>query len=489
MGIRQAVRSFDLFDTLVARRCGGPRAIFEMMEVRTGVTGLAQARAEAEARIFDTPYTLADIYEEVCRSQSLPFASAASLGRLELALEWENLMPVVEHCAEVEAGDLIISDMYLPREFIGMVLKEVCGLPFNPVFLSSHGKRNGRVWQMLAPYFAISEHLGNDVVTDFASPQRHGVPARITLVTKFTPRETFLADHGLAPLANLIREARLTTWDGDAVRREAQLAQIQANFPLLFVASLRLAQMAEQRGWEALLFSSRDCYLWSQLYAVLAGVLGRPARSAYFFTSRVARANPSDSYLRYFDSLRACRRSVVVDICGTGWSTRRLIQHSPDPPTDQFLIHHVRDSNVERLYQQFGRITLPTPLYALTVEGDHHVWELLNFAQHPMVVDVIEMAGEFLPVFSEIRHDERRSAVIEAHHSAFLRASTLARGLSSAQVQQMTVALSPQVVAELYCKLPFTGAGLVELAQHQRLEEHQVWQLLHRGRDLASSRI
>ena len=475
--VRAEVRSFDLFDTLVARRCGGPSQIFEAIEAKAGVPGLAKIRAEVE-RTLIPPFTLTEIYEHVSRRLGLAHDSPQALCELELAIEWTNLVPIRQHCADVRPGDLVISDMYLPADFLRKVIIHICGLPFNTLFVSINGKQTGTVWQDLAPHFCIKSHLGDNSLSDLAVPQNHGIPAKITSTSQPTRREMLLAANGMAPLARVLREARLRTWDEDPLRRQSQLIQIQGNFPLLFVASLYLAQMADVHGWEVVLFSSRDCYLWSRLYSVLADQLNLRPRTKYFFTSRLAKSRPSEMYIRYFDDVRGGRRSVVVDICGTGWSTGRLIQSAPYPETEQFVIHHIRGAEIEKQYQQLGKVSYRSPLHSLITHGDNRIPEVLNFAAHPMVLDVVAVGMEFAPVFSTLRHDPRVAAVIELHHDAFMSATELICNLNRNELSGMIEAVSIRLVQELYSSLPKEGGGIPELVRHQALEEDQIWPLL-----------
>ena len=57
------LRSFDIFDTIVARRCVHPHNIFRAVEARAGQPGFAEARVQAEATLYRAgEYTLDDIY-------------------------------------------------------------------------------------------------------------------------------------------------------------------------------------------------------------------------------------------------------------------------------------------------------------------------------------------------------------------------------------------------------------------------------------------
>ena len=291
------LRSFDIFDTLVARRCVEPHAVFRAVEARSGHAGFAAARIKAEAAVAAKgDYDLAAIYRALVAG-GVSQVAAARLQALELEIEFAELIPVREHLAEVRPGDLLISDMYLPRAFIERVVRETCGLHFNPLYLSSHGKRSGRAWESLGRALTIAEHLGDNLHSDIEMCRRAGVQARHTEVAKLTAGEALVAEMGFRELALSMREARLALWSDDPGELALGRAQIEVNFPLLFLTGLLLIEAATRIGWKRLLFSSRDCFLLYNLVRRLSDRLGVDIASSYFFTSRVARVFPSDAYI------------------------------------------------------------------------------------------------------------------------------------------------------------------------------------------------
>lgn len=343
------LRSFDIFDTLVARRCVEPRGIFRAVEATASHPGFADMRMRAEAAIYNHgEYVLADIYQEMVASFGLSTAAASRLMTLEMDEEFANLIPIRQHVAEVRPGDLLISDVYLPRRLVMRVVREKCGLHFNPVFLSSHGKSGGRAWEALAGAVRISEHTGDNAHADIAMCERFGIRGRHTTVSQLTPGEALVAELGYRGLATAMRAARLAFWSADPGKLMLGRAQIDANFPLLFLTALLLVDLSARKGWRHLLFSSRDAFLLSLVFERITGRLGLDIGSTYFFTSRVARAAPSASYLRYFGHLCSNAGTCVVDLCGTGWSLTRLFEVAGQSELDMFLMHYMDNPQIMR---------------------------------------------------------------------------------------------------------------------------------------------
>ena len=91
--------------------------------------GFAACRHAAEARLYGTPYTLADIYQQLALDTGLQPDDANRLMNLELEIEREMLFPIAETCASFRPGDIVVSDMYLPPVFLQDLVQRVCGLP------------------------------------------------------------------------------------------------------------------------------------------------------------------------------------------------------------------------------------------------------------------------------------------------------------------------------------------------------------------------
>jgi glycosyltransferase involved in cell wall biosynthesis len=478
------VRSFDLFDSLIARRCVHAHDIFSIVEQQAGLPGFATMRVEAERQIFSAPYTLDDIYRRLVEAFGISSLQAERLKQLELSTESDNLFPILEHCRMVRPGDLIVSDMYLPQPFLQKILSETCNLAHSPLLVSSHGKRSGEVWQEIKRHLDIEEHLGDNPVTDLEVPRKHGINARLTSISRRTEIETLLADSGCAPLANVIREARLTSWHDDKSIRHAQLAQIEYNVPFLFLSSLRFIELLHRHGWSSVLFSARDCFLMSLMFDRLSRTLQLPCVSHYFYTSRLSRAHPSPTYLRYLDSLRADRKSVIVDLCGTGWSLARLLEQGSMSDTDLFLIHRIALPQLMERYRQLGGISEDVPVHCLLerapIAGDNDVLEELNRALHPMVMDMAQVADKFLPIYSDIQYSAAELAIIELHHQAFMHALDVADRLRKEDCLRMMSAAGTELIEALYRRIASMMPHVAVLMQAKRREEQQFWKAIEK---------
>ena len=152
-GLRK-IATFDLFDTLVARRCYDPLRIFQAVERKTGVYDFAKLRHKVEMDMFGRIlYGFDDIYLRLQETAGWSEAVVSRLKMLELAEEWENLYPIAELIALVGPDDVIVSDMYLPQGFVRRIIEEKCSLPGKRLILTNYGKHLGVIWPKL-----LAEH-------------------------------------------------------------------------------------------------------------------------------------------------------------------------------------------------------------------------------------------------------------------------------------------------------------------------------------------
>jgi hypothetical protein len=338
------------------------------------------------------------------------------------------------------------------------------------------------VWQTIGQTMKLTEHVGDNPATDQASAQAAGIPARLTTVARRTEIEDELAAAGFTPLSNLIREARLTTWHDDPASRRAQIRQVQLNFPLLFLSTIHLWKLSTVHGWDNILMSGRDCYLWHQLYGRIAPLLPGAPPASYFYTSRITRAHPSSSYLAYFNHVRSGRRNLVVDLCGTGWSLSRLVEHAPEPETEIFLLHRIDLPHLMRRYENLGPIARPVNVHAVIsrapVRADNDVLEDLNRALHGLVEDVQQVNGGFVPVYATQHQSEKLAELIRIHHAAFERACALAAMIGAEVIKPMLDIDVAPLIEAAYRRMSGIYGEFKAFYDQKTAEESVVWKRL-----------
>lgn len=113
------LKTWDIFDTLIARRGIFPQGVFQIVEQIIKADGFVQTRMVAEKNVsLQANYVLDDIYNEFQKLTGLTKNICDAFRKLECDVELEQCIPITENLRQVKAGDILISDMYLPEELI-----------------------------------------------------------------------------------------------------------------------------------------------------------------------------------------------------------------------------------------------------------------------------------------------------------------------------------------------------------------------------------
>ncbi len=386
---KRLVRSWDVFDTLISRRCGPPENIFYLMEDVLGI-GFKTARMQAEydARASKDEISIDDIYDHVQVALAWTHEERQLALELEIRTEYANIIPILENLSRVRDGDIVVSDMYLDLEIIGGLLRAAGLRKKVKLFVSNNGKADGKMWKRLRKDFYILRHTGDNARSDFLRPLRHGIPACITEVSTETSWERFLRCNGAPALSAFVREMRLGTEHESREMRAVQRAQIETNFPLLLLASAALVHWCTEHGISRALMCSRDCILWTPL----ADKLARHARCElvveYFLTSRVTALMPSENFLNYA-AKRITTDSVVVDLSMTGVSLAGLADRLGLKEVRAFVISSQRSSS-SSLYGESFLARTKVIIESLTAEVIDEDLEAINQAPYASIHDVHE---------------------------------------------------------------------------------------------------
>jgi hypothetical protein len=413
---RPTVDSFDVFDTLIARRCVDPHLVFATLEATNGIDGFAGLRLEAEQAVTGPGMTFDTIYTELGRRLGLDTDATASLQQAEIDAELAQVIPIAENLGRVKDGDLLLSDMYLPTGAIRALL-EKAGLDRRVgLVVSADGKQSGQIWERVRAGFSIGRHLGDNPLSDVEMPRRFNIASEHTRLAEPTQIERWCFNNQLRGLGELIRAARLRIATPDPLARRLLWVQMQYNFPILLLASMALHRHVTAAGATRLLFSARDCHLWHGLYRAL---FPDAVRTEYFYTSRRTRVDPSPAYRAYCRS-RLGPESLLVDVCGSGWSSARLMETLGLHGRALYFLHRIAPI---ALYEQCH----PTPdicsvdaLLGPDQTGlKNNRLEMCNYAPHGTVVGMQMAAGVAVPVFDMEDRSVTQLTLVEQQTGCF----------------------------------------------------------------------
>lgn len=316
--------SFDVFDTLIQRTTLEPEGIFYRVQRAMRDSGLAfpeslvadypQARMGAESNVRywyratklqrDSDLleiAFSEIFERLAQTYELSPEQVSFLLESELESEWLSCQPCAERVAEVlrllDDGQCVIllSDMYLPEEFVRRLLARVeHRLADLPLFLSSSRRTQKSNRTLYLDAFAevnycFSEwlHHGDNPKADGEQATQLGITSVLHEVEFFAPYEREIVDslrsYDAFCVAALMARFRHQHGQDD----KAYYAYTRASLYLVTYVMWVLGD-ALDRGLECLYFIARDGHHLKRIADTIIMERGLPIQTRYIYGSRRA---------------------------------------------------------------------------------------------------------------------------------------------------------------------------------------------------------
>jgi hypothetical protein len=283
------MNSWDCFDTLIARRYFHPKTVFDEVGKIIGDPNFKEKRVLAEKQ---SNRTYSDIYKR------LPGIDP----QIELNIELEHCFPIAENINKVQDGDMIVSDMYLPKNFIKKLLLN-CGLDKDvDIIVTPKGKKENWIWKEIKK---PELHTGDNLIADVENPKKYNI--KTSYYTDYKLNETETEVSKINPhLAYWMRYVRLQCPYEDDTHKKVWLDQTNINLPVLALACFELPNN------KPLAFTYRDCNIWHPLYEQLIN-----NESYRLDCSRKMYLNPNKYFYEYTSFIRN-RNIAIVDLGGIG---------------------------------------------------------------------------------------------------------------------------------------------------------------------------
>lgn len=192
---KSKVISFDIFDTLLTRKCSSPTHIFNFMreDVRlitnNKIENFRSARIDSQRQAEKISeemgvqdVTLKDIYNILSSSYDLSETQAERIKDLEISREVESVIQrragfdIYNEARKTACYIILVSDMYLPREVIEKMLSKIGVDYYDKLYLSSEiglTKKTGDLFDFVMNDLKVSPneivHFGDNFKGDYKS--------------------------------------------------------------------------------------------------------------------------------------------------------------------------------------------------------------------------------------------------------------------------------------------------------------------------------
>ena len=326
------VVSFDLFDTLLARKVYQYTDVFELVEVWLKEKGviipnLAKLRLYAEKELSKARSPkLIEIYDEVLRTAGVDTVSAEEFCDIEWSIDTSVMTPrkkVLEVFFEaVESGkDVVItSDCYYSKEQIEKTLEKLGIFGYKELFVSSEYDtlKTQHLFDELIKKLPGKRiiHIGDDETADIKSAEERGINTfKLYAGTRLYDALGGLGlEEYMSSLSDRIKVGLFISrifnspfvFEDSGRRLCVDCAE---DFGYLFCAPMItdfvhwMRGRIKDDGIGEILFGARDGYLLQKLYVML----GSNESPFYFYTSRTASIRAgmrTESDIDYVDSMR-----------------------------------------------------------------------------------------------------------------------------------------------------------------------------------------
>lgn len=375
---KDRVFSFDVFDTCLARLCGEPRLLFDVLSLKVQKAMGEDCNEHLRelfvvARIESSGCNLEEIYENVAKRFPLP-DSIQQMVQLELDTEREMLVPIKATKSLVEelrqkGRILFISDMYLPSSFIReQLVKHGFFKEGDSLYVSDElqaWKYDGSLYKLVHDQENITyrqwHHYGDNRHSDYCIPRKLGIHAH-HLHYDYLHYEEIWRERGAfqyqypSILAGICRAVRLS--HGMIDWQNGFVCDISA--PLMVTWVLRILNDASRRGIKKLFFCARDVHS-EYLIARRFSASFPEIEIKYLFISGPS-LYESENRLDYFRSVGLASEipTAIVDSCTSGKTLsilNELFRVNGIPNVRGYFFVHMPIQNMEISYSDNTLVT------------------------------------------------------------------------------------------------------------------------------------
>lgn len=309
--------SFDIFDTLLARKIQRPRDIFEVIDSRLEEQTycFSGERIEAEDS-FPGGYhpNFHEIYEKMQNKLGLSADETENLKQLEIAVEKQFLTPrhkmceILQWAAKIGKRVYLVSDMYWTREMLEELLTEFGISGYENIWVSCEYRKSKQAG-LYERYKEETEgkgpgrylHIGDNLYSDILAAQSAGIDAyQIYSVQEKLERSIYAKclshvhsleeNIAVSVFAETAFNDPFRMTDGTGKLKIADTAEMTrlCIAPVICKYVLWLIQKVTADGCDFVIFPSRDGFLIEKMYQRLAehALEQKLPEGKYVYTSR-----------------------------------------------------------------------------------------------------------------------------------------------------------------------------------------------------------
>lgn len=391
--------SFDLFDTLVARRYISEKNNMSLLGDSTFYSDRKRAEKESPNPVLHSIYDYLSKNKSESKSESESKSKNIITAQKEIDNEISNLISVRDNLRKVKKGDYIITDTYYDEETIRKIIREVCRLDPDDykLIVSYDGKKTGIIWRAIGRH--INKHIGENWISGGQLSSYSTISPRITNKSTNLSRVEFYCNRISPHLCFFIRELRLRCkYPSRTFEGASYMDQLCYNFPILIIFSVYLNRWCKEKNVNKIRGMLRDCCIFNQLFPYLYSDYDYDM----IYSSRISLTKANEMTTAYFKAESSPPESTVwIDFNGSGKSFVNFFTSHQIPMC--YNMNILRNHNLQKLY--------PKHLYKFYSDnGKGNLIEALNlspegrFSNLDSNGDPIQLPLEYPKILAEVPH-------------------------------------------------------------------------------------
>jgi FMN phosphatase YigB (HAD superfamily) len=310
---KKIVKSFDFWDTLVARDVHHFTEIFQAMIDDYGFpSDFKHQRIQAEQR---SDGTIQDIYKKLAEHYIWNDVQMLTARQKELLTELRYIIPITENLNKVSDGDIIISDNYFEPNDLMSILRFTGFTKNVEIYVTPNGKRNRTIWKTILQRYTLESHMGDNEDTDIKSANEFGIRTELTKLSNFTTAEQHFMNHShnsFKMYGHNLRNYRLNNPFCIQIERDIWDDMFTHILPVMIQFCVFVESIANKKRLSKIRFITRDNRLVQQLFQCLFPTYN----VAQFVSSRYLNKSVSTHYTEYIKT-NYDNDTLLVDLNGS----------------------------------------------------------------------------------------------------------------------------------------------------------------------------
>lgn len=389
--------SFDIFDTLLLRPYIDPQEVLKVMEEQEHAVGFAKARKKSDAQTYREciarggETTIEAAYELIPQWKHM-MQKEMELERKVLCVNPE-MKALWDECGKQGKKRVIVSDMYLPSEFLKKVLVENGIEGWDGFYLSRDydcRKSSGKLFEIMLKDQNVKPddvfHIGDNMDSDVEQPMKLGIHAEhyrkiSERFFEICPFAHYI-DQRLAGVLALgwhkfqYEHSNATYWNRLGFTIGGVLGYMYVKW---------IVETSKKLGINRLMFVARDGYIWQKIcnelypeieteyvYApritsiVVNGAQGNDPwaiadRQRYIDTHLKGTDTKKirDEYIQYLSTLNIDKHTALIDGCSSSFSAQCLMETCIGNPIFTFYLHAMGNIHHAAAFYQTNLYPLP----------------------------------------------------------------------------------------------------------------------------------